>query len=221
MMGPRDRRGSGPGHRAGSPARCVGVVLIGLAMLVGCRIDGPQPDPTPPVLAGDTEHIDSTEAAVADPSTPTPIVRSRGLVLPVAGVRPEDLVDTFEDARSEGRVHNAIDILAPRGAAVLAAVDGEVVRLFESEKGGRTIYQLDADTARTRVYYYAHLDAYADGLAAGDTVRAGEVIGTVGDSGNAEPGNTHLHFAIWDAPSRNAFWDGAPVNPYDLLATPD
>ena len=188
-------------------------------MLAGCRIDGPESAEAPPARASDTAPIDSTEAAVVEPITedPTVIARSSGLVLPVAGVRPEDLVDTFEDARSEGREHNAIDILAPRGTAVRAAVDGEIVRLFESEAGGRTIYQAGADTsgAGVRVYYYAHLEAYADGLAEGQRVAAGDRIGTVGDSGNAAPGNTHLHFAIWDAPSA-----GEPVNPYGLLVSP-
>ena len=174
-------------------------------------------------MAGDTARVDSTQAGVAEPRRPLtdpapPVASASGLVLPVAGIRPEDLVDTFTAARSEGRVHNAIDIIAPRGTAVRAAADGEVARLFKSEKGGLTVYQLGAlSVSGVRVYYYAHLDAYADGLSAGDAVRAGDVIGTVGDSGNAAPGYTHLHFAIWDAPSRDNFWDGNPVNPYVLL----
>lgn len=192
-----------------------------LVVLTGCRIEGPEPI-APPVVAGDTVRVDSARAAVAEPPRPREVLSSRGLVLPVDGIRPDDLVDTFEAARSEGRVHNAIDILAPRGTLVRAAVDGEVVRLFESEKGGRTIYQIGAETPSSgvRVYYYAHLEAYADGLAEGQRVRAGDVIGTVGDSGNAAPGNTHLHFAIWDAPSADDFWDGEPINPYGLLASP-
>ena len=175
------------------------------------------------MVAGDTARVGTERAARADPARPLtdpapPVASASGLVLPVAGIRPEDLVDTFTAARSEGRVHNATDIMAPRGTAVRAAADGEVARLFESEKGGLTVYQLGARSgAGVRVYYYAHLDAYAPGLRAGDTVRAGDVIGTVGDSGNAAPGNTHLHFAIWDAPSADDFWDGTPLNPYDLL----
>jgi murein DD-endopeptidase MepM/ murein hydrolase activator NlpD len=138
-----------------------------------------------------------------------------GLAVPVAGVRPEDLVNTFDEARGAGRRHDALDILAPRGTPVLAAADGRVLRLFTSDKGGLTIYQLGAD-GRT-VYYYAHLDGYAEGLATGQALARGQVIGYVGDSGNAVPGNTHLHFAIWRISDPADFWDGEPINPYPLL----
>ena len=168
----------------------------------------------PPVVAGDTARVTRNEAGVSDGRGR---VRSAaGLVIPVVGVAPSDLVDTFRAARSEGRVHNAIDILAPRGTPVVAARDGRVVRLFTSDKGGLTVYQLGAD-GRT-VYYYAHLDAYAPRLAEGQQLRAGDRVGTVGDSGNAAPGNTHLHFAIWSVSDPADFWDGTPVNPYPLLS---
>src|SRR5690606_7517728 len=143
-------------------------------------------DVGPPVAAGDSLRLDTAEAAVAEPPAP-PVVAPSGLGIPVAGVRPEDLRDTFDDARGRGRTHDALDILAPRGTPVFAAADGRVLRLFDSDQGGRTIYQL-GDDGRT-VYYYAHLDAYARGLAAGQRVRRGQVIGAVGDSGNAAPGN--------------------------------
>src|SRR4030095_4873394 len=107
---------------------------------------------------------------------------------------PEQLIDTFSDARSEGRTHDAIDIPAPAGTPVLAAANGEVIKIFQSERGGITIYQLSAD--RKLVFYYAHLQGYADGLAAGRYVQQGQVIGYVGDTGNAGVGNFHLHFSI-------------------------
>ena len=169
----------------------------------------------PPVAAGDSARVTPDEAGTAAPPT-TPRAAPSGLAIPVAGVGPGDLVDTFEAARSEGRTHNAIDILAPRGTPVVAAAPGEVLRLFESDKGGLTVYQL-ADDGRT-VYYYAHLDGYAPGLEAGQRVRRGQRIGRVGDTGNAAPGNTHLHFAVWRSTGRADFWDGDPVNPYALLA---
>ena len=216
-----------------------GALGAGLVLLAGCRIESPAETadgpaapvevpadpapvrPSPPVVAGDTARVDSTEAAVAS-RTPAPALARApsGLVLPVDGVGAGDLVDTFEAARSEGREHNAIDILAPRGTAVRAAVAGNVARLFTSDRGGLTVYQVGprAPGGGVRVYYYAHLDAYAPGLAEGQHVAAGDVIGTVGDTGNAAPGNTHLHFAIWDAPGAEDFWDGVPVNPYPLLA---
>jgi murein DD-endopeptidase MepM/ murein hydrolase activator NlpD len=136
-------------------------------------------------------------------------------LIPVAGVRPEQLSDTYNDARSEGRVHNAIDIIAPRGTPVIAVADGRIVRLFNSEKGGITIYQLSAD--EKLVYYYAHLDRYADGLKDGHSARRGETIGYVGDTGNATPGNYHLHFQVYRITDPKRFWDGENLNPYELL----
>ncbi|WP_420456108.1 M23 family metallopeptidase [Rubrivirga sp.] len=178
--------------------------------------DAPPDTLAPPVAAGDTARVTPDAAGAFDPPVELrPNVSAAGLAIPVAGVEPGDLVDTFQAARSEGRAHDAIDILAPRGTPVVAAADGEVVRLFTSDKGGLTVYHLGADD-RT-VYYYAHLDAYAPGLRAGQRVRRGQPVGTVGDSGNAVPGNTHLHFAIWRTADPADFWDGEPVNPYPLL----
>jgi murein DD-endopeptidase MepM/ murein hydrolase activator NlpD len=138
-----------------------------------------------------------------------------GLLLPVAGIRAEQLVDTFSDARSEGRVHDAIDIMAPRGTPVLAASDGSVAKLFASERGGLTIYEFDPTS--TWVYYYAHLDRYAEGLAEKQSLRRGEVIGYVGSSGNASPDAPHLHFEVSRLGPEKRWWQATPVNPYPLL----
>ncbi len=138
-----------------------------------------------------------------------------GLIVPVAGVRPDQLQDTFKDARSEGRVHDAIDIPAPVGTPVVAAADGEIIKLFQSERGGTTISQLSTD--RKLVFYYAHLQRYADGLIAGKLARQGEVIGYVGDTGNAGPGNYHLHFSIAIIADPKRHWEGNNINPYPLL----
>ena len=165
----------------------------------------PPPPPTPAAAA--------TPAASLPP--PGAQASASGLVIPVAGVRPEQLQDTFNDARSEGRRHDALDIIAPRGTPVLAAADGRVVKLFQSEKGGVTLYQLGTDE-RT-VYYYAHLERYADGLSEGHFARRGETIAYVGDTGNATPGNYHLHFQIYAVTDPKKFWDGENKNPYDLL----
>jgi murein DD-endopeptidase MepM/ murein hydrolase activator NlpD len=137
------------------------------------------------------------------------------LIIPVAGVRPEQLLDTFSESRSEGRVHDAIDIPAPRGTSVLAAADGPIVKLFQSERGGTTIYQLSVDGKL--VYYYAHLDRYADGVAEGHFAKQGETIAYVGDTGNAGPGNYHLHFSIAEISNPKDFWHGVNINPYPLL----
>jgi hypothetical protein len=137
------------------------------------------------------------------------------LLIPVAGVRADQLRDTYDDARSEGRVHNAIDIMAAKDTPVLAAADGTVVRLFQSEKGGTTIYVRGTDDHT--IYYYAHLDRYADGLAENRFVRRGDLIAYVGDTGNAGAGNYHLHFAIWTVDDPKRFWNGNDINPYPLL----
>lgn len=137
------------------------------------------------------------------------------LLIPVAGVQPADLVDTYTQARGAGRRHDAIDIPAPRGTPVVAAADGTVLKLFRSVPGGVTLYQLAP--GRRTIYYYAHLDRYAPGITEGKRLRAGEILGYVGDTGNAGAGNYHLHFGVslTDDPAR--YWGGEDVNPYPLL----
>ena len=140
-----------------------------------------------------------------------------GYVMPVAGIRPEQLVDTFAAARDGGsRVHDAIDIMAPRGTPVLAATSGTLEKLFTSKPGGLTIYVRSPD--RRTITYYAHLDAYAPGLREGTPVRAGQQLGTVGSTGNAGPAGPHLHFAIMQTTPDANWWDPATaINPYPLL----
>jgi murein DD-endopeptidase MepM/ murein hydrolase activator NlpD len=151
--------------------------------------------------------------------TPTPettnFVGQVNLIVPVAGVRPDQLTDTFDDARSEGRVHDAIDIPAAAETPVLAAADGKILRLFQSDRGGTTIYQLNANG--DLVFYYAHLARYADGLMEGNIVKQGQVIAYVGDTGNAGPGNYHLHFSIATVSDPKRYWEGTNINPYPLL----
>lgn len=142
-------------------------------------------------------------------------VGRRDLIIPVAGVKPDQLVDTFDDARSEGRVHDAIDIMAPAGTAVLAASDGKILKLYQSDRGGTTIYQLSPD--EKTIYYYAHLERYADNLSEGSNVRQGDVIAYVGDTGNAGAGNYHLHFSISVVSDPKRYWEGTNINPYPLL----
>src|SRR2546425_2594547 len=137
------------------------------------------------------------------------------LIVPVAGVQPDQLRDTFSEARAEGRVHDAIDIPAPLGTPVVAAADGTIVKLFHSDRGGTTIYQLSVDSRF--IFYYAHLDRYAEGLAEGHLVRQGEVIAYVGDTGNAGTGNHHLHFSVAVVSDPKKYWQGVNINPYPLL----
>src|SRR5215831_2378582 len=137
------------------------------------------------------------------------------LIIPVAGIRPGQLRDTYSESRSEGRLHDAIDIEAPSGTPVLAAADGTVVKLFQSERGGTTIYQLSVD--QRFVYYYAHLDRYAEGLTEGHFAKQGEAIAYVGNSGNGGPGNYHLHFSVAVISDPKHYWQGVNLNPYPLL----
>jgi peptidoglycan LD-endopeptidase LytH len=138
------------------------------------------------------------------------------MIIPVEGGRPSDLHDTFYAARSGGRVHRAIDIMVPRGTRVLAATNGEIVRIGRNRLGGKIIYQLSED--KKYVFYYAHLDHFSDGLRVGDYVRQGDVIAYVGNTGNAGPGNYHLHFSILIAGANpKKVWKGDSINPYPLL----
>jgi murein DD-endopeptidase MepM/ murein hydrolase activator NlpD len=141
-----------------------------------------------------------------------------GLAVPVDGVGLGDLLDTCTQSRAGGaRVHNAIDIMAPRGRPVVAAAPGIVEKLFYSRGGGGiTAYVRSPD--RRWNYYYAHLDAYAPGLREGQRVERGTPIGTVGISGNSDPSGPHLHFAINRMEPGEKWYQGDPVNPYPLLA---
>jgi len=153
--------------------------------------------------------------ANATQSSPTPLVQTSDLIIPVAGVRADQLLDTFSAARGEGRVHDAIDIPAPKGTPVLAVAGGKILRLFQSNAGGTTIYQVSND--QKFIYYYAHLDRYADGLNEGHIVTQGETIAYVGDTGNAGAGNYHLHFSIAITSDPKRWWEGVNINPYPLL----
>lgn len=137
------------------------------------------------------------------------------LMIPVVGVKREQLLDTYTQTRSEGRIHNALDIPAPPGTPVVAVSDGEIARFFDSERGGITIYQYSPD--RRYVYYYAHLQSRAGNIKEGDFVKQGTIIGYVGDTGNAGAGNYHLHFDISILNEPNRYFEGTSINPYPLL----
>jgi murein DD-endopeptidase MepM/ murein hydrolase activator NlpD len=130
-------------------------------------------------------------------------------------VHADQLSDTFAQARAEGRRHDAIDIMAPRGTRVLAATDGTVVKLFVSVRGGLTVYEFDPTS--TVEYYYAHLDGYAPGLAEGMTLRRGDLIGFVGSTGDASPSAPHLHFEIALLGPQKNWWQATDIDPYPVL----
>lgn len=169
--------------------------------------------------------VESAGAKITlDPQAQPPVtiaeglwVGPAGLAIPVQGVRPEQLVDTYTAARAGGaRTHDAIDIMAAHGTPVLAAADGTVEKLFYSEGGGITAYVRSPD--QRWIYYYAHLASYAPGLAEGQKVKRGQLIGRVGSTGNASAAGPHLHFAINRMQPGEKWWQGNPINPYPLLA---
>jgi peptidoglycan LD-endopeptidase LytH len=187
--------------------------------------------PTPAPFATPAPWAPQAEAPMAAaPDVPTPPhvltapppdlfdfarLKARDLLIPVQGVRADQLHDNFTEMRG-GHVHEAIDILAPRGTPVLAVDDGVVEKLFTSAQGGLTVYQFDRDA--TYCYYYAHLDRYADGLNEKAPVKKGDVVGYVGTSGNAPRDAPHLHFTIFKLGPGKEWWKGTAVNPFPLWA---
>ncbi len=144
-----------------------------------------------------------------------PAESSQTLMIPVVGIKREQLQDTYDNARSGGRVHNAIDIIAPVGTPVVAVSDGEIAKFFDSVRGGITIYQYSPD--KHFIYYYGHLQKRADNIQEHDFVKQGTVIGYVGDTGNSGAGNYHLHFSIAVLTDPKRIFDGTEVNPYPIL----
>jgi len=174
------------------PARPPAVVRSGNVVSV-------KPDRAPPVVVA--------EQVVVGPA---------GLAIPVIGIKPDQLVDTFDAARGTGRRHDAIDIMAAEGTPVIAAADGKVEKLFNSVRGGTTIYIRSPD--QKWMYYYAHLQAYAPGLHEGQDVKRGQVIAKVGHTGDASAEGPHLHMAINTMAPGERWWQGTAINPYPLLA---
>ena len=174
-----------------------------------------------PSSAADVTRVGNVVAVKPDKAPPVVVaqqvaVAPSGLAIPVMGVKAEQLSDTYDDARGAGRRHDAIDIMAAEGTPVIAAADGEVEKLFNSVRGGLTIYVRSPD--RNWTYYYAHLSGYAPGLQEGQQVKRGQVIGRVGHTGDASAAGPHLHFAINRMAPGERWWRGTPINPYPLLA---
>ena len=181
-------------------------LAITLCSATACTIQQPTTEPIP-------------EMAPAPAPAPAPAITDddiayfeiHPLMVPVDGVEPKDLKDTFNEGRDGGRTHRATDILASRGTPVIAAISGEVARLSQNALGGVTAYLVDDD--KRYVYYYAHMDHYSDELTQGLKVQAGTVIGYVGTSGNAPPDTPHLHFqAMRIKVGQHDWWNGTPVD---------
>ncbi len=174
---------------------------------------------------GGGEIMVAGEKQVIDPEGGPPVtvaeavvVGPAGLAIPVAGVKPGQLVDTYTQARAGGaRSHDAIDIMAATGTPVIAAAPGKVEKLFFSDGGGGITAYVRSDDGRWS-YYYAHLSAYAPGLREGQRIMRGDPVGYVGATGNANPAGPHLHFAINRMNPGEKWWQGTAINPYPLLA---
>jgi murein DD-endopeptidase MepM/ murein hydrolase activator NlpD len=176
------------------------------AGVVPVPADHPQPAPADAVFAA---------GEIAPAGSDAALLKAKRLLVPVAGIDASSLHSTFNDTRASGRRHEAMDILAPRGTAVLAALDGRIVKLFTSAAGGLTIYQFDRE--EQYCYYYAHLDGYASDLTEGQSVARGQTIGYVGTTGNAPAGTPHLHFAIFKLGADKRWWEGDAIDPLIAL----
>lgn len=131
------------------------------------------------------------------------------LPVPVKGISRNQLRDTWGSARSHGRSHEGIDIMAERGTKVYSATEGLVADLRNNNLGGKVIWILGPSGSW---HYYAHLDGHKRGLNVGDYVHKGDLIGYVGNTGNARHTAPHLHYGIY----LNGKGRGA-VNPYSYL----
>jgi len=207
-------------------AAVVTIFPSGAAIVADVPVEASSPD-APPAKVEVKPSLKETPPAVTAPPAPpvaaSPAIsadpfadlRQRQLTLPVEGIKKEDLRDTFNDPRGAARRHEAIDVLAPRNTPVLAVENGKIAKLFYSEGGGITIYQFDP--TETYVYYYAHLERYADDVREGRNVKRGDVIGYVGTTGNAPRDTPHLHFAIFKMGEDKKWWQGTAIDPYSVL----
>ena len=181
---------------------------------------------TPPGATAPSDTRAAPRALAATPVAPPPVAATplpaattgaTGLRLgmPLPGLKPTQLHDTFNEARGGERRHEALDILAPAGTPVHAVADGRVEKLFTSVRGGLTLYQFEP-TGRY-AYYYAHLQGYAPGIKEGQALKQGQLLGYVGSTGNADPAAPHLHFAVFELGPEKQWWKGTAIDPYPLL----
>lgn len=151
------------------------------------------------------------------PGDGSDVMRAPGaaLAVPVKGVSPSSLTDSYTDPRSGGRTHHAIDIFAKAGTQVVAAAPGTVIRVANEGLGGTAVYVRTSNG--TYVHYYAHLFRIAPTVENGLQVNTGDVLGYVGTTGNAR--SYHLHFAVWKQHDSTPPYADEPVNPYPLLTS--
>lgn len=164
--------------------------------LVSLKVYNNMPETT--LAMGETTVViksQNVEAAVSElPTLKTKEVSSvkKGeLTFPVKGYGPASVISVFGDKRGKTRLHQGIDIKAPKGTPIVAVTDGFVERIREGGNGGKQLYLRDG---KGRLFYYAHLNSWS--VEEFDAVKAGDSLGTVGDTGNAKGTTPHLHFEI-------------------------
>lgn len=176
------------------------------------RYNGRHVEKKPTLVATtETKKERDTEFAARAKALFAPL-QGAALQMPVVGVLPYDLSNSWHDSRDGGRrKHKGIDIFAPKGTGIVAVADGAVSFIGEQPKGGLCLW---LTTESGTSFYYAHLDRWAPGLYEGMEVRSGDLLGYVGNTGNAKTTPSHLHFAVND--------NDEMVNPYPILtkATP-
>jgi murein DD-endopeptidase MepM/ murein hydrolase activator NlpD len=183
--------------------------------LPGQRTTPPPPRKPPPSAPREPGH--SIPGVPPELVKPAPEVTARlsqgGYVFPIYG--PAAFGDTFGAFRGDvsGEWHHGLDIVAPRGTPILAVADGTLFSVGWNDLGGWRLWLRDG---AGNEFYYAHLSAYAPLAADGRTVKAGDVIGFVGNTGDAQGGITHLHFEIHPVDLLYLGYDGA-VAPYPFL----
>lgn len=138
------------------------------------------------------------------------------MMVPVEGLVRAKVRDNYA-AKRGASIHGALDLMAPRSTPVLAADDCVIGRLVTGPVGGIVVYATDP-TGRF-VYYYAHLERYRRGLAVGDRVAKGSLIGYVGTTGNAPANAPHLHFQVMKRGQGTVWWDGPSINPLPFFAS--
>lgn len=177
--------------------RFIATLFLGLSILwLAACSSTPQRSSSPPLPPAQVQKLKSMQLKSALP-------------IPVKNIKARQLKDTWGAARSHGRTHEGIDIMAPRGTKVLSATEGLIADLRNNNLGGKVVWIMGP--AGTW-HYYAHLDDHKRGLSVGDYVRKGDLIGYVGNTGNARHTAPHLHYGLYlQGKGRGA------VNPYPYL----
>ena len=175
---------------------CLSFVFVAALLALGAAVLVPQ------LGAAFRQPLYAARLAAMEPLASTPV--------PVAGVSPEALTDTWGAARSGGRQHEGIDIFAARGTPVVSATEGIVAEVGTNNLGGNVVW---VQGPGREAHYYAHLETQQPGLASGDRIAPGDTLGFVGTSGNAAGTPPHLHYGIYSA--------GGATNPYPRLVGPE